>query len=171
MGGSTVRLSPHTIDELKKLANGVGKIEESYGVKDEAATDRKLIGLIKVGLENKIITDETGTIFYASRSVCKLLGYNQQELVGKQITTLIPERMRPLHSSKFLEAVKKAKDRKGKPPIEGEDHVHIDCNALTKQGQEIPLSVKAKIIEDDGAFFGTGTFTLLDQKPAKDPSP
>jgi PAS domain S-box-containing protein len=46
-----------------------------------------------------IITDSSGTILYANGQVVALFGYSDDELIGKPVEMLLPERFRQSHPS------------------------------------------------------------------------
>ena len=46
-----------------------------------------------------IVTGQDGVIQFANAETSRMFGYQQQELVGQSIDTLVPTRLRPTHRS------------------------------------------------------------------------
>src|SRR5438034_2236166 len=77
--------------------------------------------------------DERSRIQYMNDAAAKLFGYSQDELLGHELTEVMPERFRPRHLSAFRKYLET-----------GEKHVPwqgIEFAGLHKAGHEIPIEV------------------------------
>jgi len=68
------------------------KVEEA--LRTSEATARLLLNTAPDGV---VITDKTGVIAHANAQIASLFGYQPDEILGKQIEVLIPERFHDLH--------------------------------------------------------------------------
>jgi two-component system cell cycle sensor histidine kinase/response regulator CckA len=136
--GRPVGLRGVTIDitERKHAEEALRESEERYRVVAETATD-------------VIITiDDHSTILFANRAVERVFGYALPELLGNQITILMPEYLRHVHKaavSRYIET--------GRKHINWES---VQLNGLHKSGREIPLELSFGEFSKDGRRFFTG---------------
>ena len=93
------------------------------------------------------ILDERGIIIYANQALCKLLGFNEDELIGKSVFDLYPEKDR--QKAEKLLAERKA----------GRDSRYETC-FITKTGQELIVEVSAVPILDEKGEF-KASFTII----------
>ncbi|MDT5122162.1 MAG: two-component system, cell cycle sensor histidine kinase and response regulator CckA [Acidobacteriota bacterium] len=124
------------ITERKRAEEALRESEERYRVVAETATD-------------VIVTiDENSTILFANGAVERVFGYAVSELLGKQITMLMPEYLRHLHKAGFSRYVET-----------GRKHINweaVELPGLHKSGQEIPLELSFGQFSKDGKRFFTG---------------
>jgi len=80
-----------------------------------------------------VTIDEKSRIQFVNESAARIFGYSQDELLGQELTMLMPERFRPLHLRSFRRYNET-----------GEKHVpwqSIEFFGLHKNGREIPIEV------------------------------
>ncbi|HEX8757014.1 MAG TPA: PAS domain S-box protein [Steroidobacteraceae bacterium] len=87
-----------------------------------------------------VIVDSTGTIHFASRRITALCGYRPEEIVGRGIECLLPERFRQIHLSHRRNYAHNAHAR----PM----GVDLDLYALHKDGTELPVEISLSPIRD-----------------------
>lgn len=87
-----------------------------------------------------IVVDESGRIDFASREVTPLLGYSPDELLGRSIECLVPERFRDLHLAQRHHYSQNAQAR----PM----GVDLDLCARRKDGAELPVEIALSPIRD-----------------------
>jgi PAS domain S-box-containing protein len=80
-----------------------------------------------------VIVDGKGEIVSANPFLLKLFGYNQSELIGNKIETLIPQRFRKNHEKHRNGYVKHPKNR----PM----GIGFDLFGVKKDGTEFPVEV------------------------------
>ena len=90
-------------------------------------------GLIETAQDAIISIDEEGIVNIWNLSAEKIFGYSQNEIMGKSITAIIPEKYKKRHVEglkRFLET--------GQPRIIGKS---IEITGKTKEGNEIPIEL------------------------------
>ncbi len=111
-------------DESKKLTQANEKLkasEENYRIVSESASD-------------VIITiDEESRIIYVNAAAERVFGYKTEELIGNQMTMIVPERMRAAHSAEMRRYMESGQEN---IPWSG-----INLPALRRGGREIQLEV------------------------------
>jgi PAS domain S-box-containing protein len=124
------------ITQRKLAENALRESENRYRTVAETASDA-------------IITiDEDSTIHFVNSSVEEVFGYCPEELIGKNLTILMPDYMRHLHEAglrRYLET--------------GQRHLDWEATELPglhKTGREIPLEVSFGEYKKDGRHFFTG---------------
>lgn len=122
--------------ERKRAEEKLRESEESYRVVAETATD--VIATI----------DEDSTILFANRAVERVFGYAVSELLGKQITMLVPEYLRHVHKTVIGDYV-----RTGRKQINWES---VELTGLHKTGREIPIELSFGEFTRNGRRFFTG---------------
>jgi PAS domain S-box-containing protein len=108
--------------------------------------------LYAAALSNTITIGEDGNIVSTTPAADKLFGYNRDELKGRPGTVLIPERYKKAHAV--------AVDR-GFQEFNGSSKVAIipRCEGLRKDGTEISLEVRTRIITTDSGKVALARFT------------
>ncbi len=87
-----------------------------------------------------IIIDATGAILYANRQVSALFGYPHDDIVGRHIEELIPERLRARHvghRERYVASVRMRAMGEG-----------LDLFALRSNGTEFPVEISLSPIQD-----------------------
>ena len=124
------------ITERKRAEEKLRESEERYRVVAETATD-------------VILTiDEDSTILFANRAVERVFGYPTAELLGKQITMLMPECLRQVHETAIGSYV-----RTGRKHINWES---VELPGLHRTGREIPIELSFGEFKRNGRRFFTG---------------
>ena len=108
--------------------------EERYRIVVETASDAV------------ITADESGLILFANPATKKIFGYDSTELIGRPLTTLMPEFMRKLHEAGFKRYL-----------ATGQRHIYwqgTEFTGLRKNGQEFPVEVAfGEIVTESGHSF------------------
>ncbi|GMR04497.1 MAG: hypothetical protein BMS9Abin23_0395 [Thermodesulfobacteriota bacterium] len=92
-----------------------------------------------------VVIDGKEKIWGFNRTAEKIFGYSGQEILGRDVTVLMPERYRKAHS----EAVKRFVET-GKSKVAGEVR---EYEALRKDGTEFPISITMSPAEIEGGFI------------------
>ncbi len=104
-----------------------------------------LVSLFENATEGIIITNGSGSIMLVNPSAEKMFGYSREELTGKQVEVLIPDRFRPHHHelrSGFYQH-----------PSNRSMGQNRDLNGRRKDGTDIPLEVSLSHYKHEGELF------------------
>jgi PAS domain S-box-containing protein len=135
-GASTMFGIIQDITQRKVSENALRESENRYRTVAETASDA-------------IITiDENSAIHFVNSSVEDVFGYSPEEIVGKNLTILMPDYMRRLHEAGLRRYVET-----GKRHLSWEA---TELPGLHKSGREIPLEVSFGEYKKDGRHFFTG---------------
>jgi PAS domain S-box-containing protein len=95
-----------------------------------------------------IVIDESSTILFVNQSSERVFGYVREELLGKQLTLLMPDYLRALHKQalrKYLQT--------GVKHLSWES---VELPGLHKNGQEISVEISFGQFDIDGRHFFSG---------------
>ena len=97
--------------------------------------------VIRIALENApdamLIVDTAGAIRFANQTAMELFGHPHEELVGRSVEMLMPERFRTGHAVYRAEFTRDGKSR----PMGGQ---RLDLFGLRADGNEFPLAISLK---------------------------
>ena len=124
------------ITERKHAEEALSESEERYRTVAETASD----AIVSI--------DENSTILFANSATAQVFGYKPNEVVGKNLTMLMPDYMRHLHEAGLQRYV-----------ATGKRHLNWDATELPglhKDGYEIPLEVSFGEHTKAGKRYFTG---------------
>ena len=136
-----VRLLFSVLDELETVAreskqNEEAENESRFNIVAETATD----GIISI--------DDQSTIRYANPAAAQMFGYELAEMLGKNLTALMPKRLGQIHLTSL-----------GRYLATGQRHISwraIELAGLHKSGQEFPIEISFAEDIRNGRHFFTG---------------
>jgi PAS domain S-box-containing protein len=136
-----VRLLSSVLDDLETIAkdskhNEEAENESRFNILAETATD----GIISI--------DDQSTIRYVNPAAGRMFGYERAEMLEKNLTSLMPERLRPIHLTSLRRYV-----------TTGQRHISwraIELAGLHKSGQEFPIEISFAEDIRNGRHFFTG---------------
>jgi PAS domain S-box-containing protein len=137
------------ITERKRIENALRETEKRFRTLAETASDA-------------IVTiDESGRIAFVNQAVERVFGYSQREMLGAELTMLMPEYLRHLHRAGFARY-----KETGKRHISWEA---IELPGLHKNGNEIPLELSfGEFTQGDKHFFTGIARDITDRKRAEE---
>ena len=92
-----------------------------------------------------VIVDGGGVVLFASRQITALTGYLPEEVLGRPMEILMPERFRRTH---LLHRGNYSRDAHTRPM-----GVDLELFALHKDGRELPVEISLSPIGDDGRLL------------------
>jgi len=134
-----------------------------FGVTPEAsrATEQRLRVAVDSSPSGLLMTDARGGIVLVNREIERLFGYPREELLGKSVDTLVPERFRQGHGGfrgTFLADPKVRAMGAGR-----------DLYGLRKDGTEVPVEIGlTPVVTDEGMFVLASIVDISPRKKAED---
>lgn len=131
--------------ELKNLNSAIEQSEHNFKT------------ILNASLDVIFIVDKFGKQVYFNEQVEKLLGYKQNELIGKTFTKFVPKSEIP----KYLGKLKEVFINKKVNPFE--------TIAQKRNGEELPVEITGRVIKYNGKIAGLGSMRDISyRKEAED---
>jgi diguanylate cyclase (GGDEF)-like protein/PAS domain S-box-containing protein len=139
-------------DEKRLLIKYDGLIEDITGRKqaEEALRDSedKFRTIAQTAVDAIILSDSHGNILFWNKSAQRIFGYTEEEISGKPLTILMPERYRDAHQ-KGIERVHATGESKYIGSI-------TEMHGLRKAGNEFPIELSVAMWRTDKQTFYSG---------------
>ncbi|HKP47674.1 MAG TPA: GAF domain-containing protein, partial [Pyrinomonadaceae bacterium] len=103
-----------------------------------------------------ITIDESSTILFVNRAATKIFGYSSEELMGSDLTMLMPEYLRHVHRAGLTDYIET-----------GQKHISwqaVELPGLHKSGRELALELSFGESHKDGHRFFTGIARDITQR-------
>ncbi len=112
--------------------------------------------VIEASPYGKLLVDENGIIQMANPSLLTLFGYSQEELLGKSMDILLPERYREHH--------KKLREGYTQKPTLRPMGLGRDLTGRHKSGTEIPVEIGLSPVESDAGHLTLAVVTDISER-------
>ena len=144
--------------ELQAFVRLSRDLTEQKRVEDELRRSRERFqGAIESAPNSMMLVNRAGRIEMLNLQVERTFGYSRDELLGKPVEMLIPERFRRQHLKDRLFFYA---DPKTRPMGRGRD-----LNALTKDGAEFPVEIGLNLIEtEEGTMVLASIVDITERK-------
>jgi PAS domain S-box-containing protein len=109
-------------------------------------SEAKYAGLLEAAPDAMVVVNQSGEIVLLNLQAEKQFGYHRDELLGQQVTNIIPEG--------FAERILSDGTRTAAEALEQQIGTGIELNALRKNGTEFPIEIMLSPLENaDGILF------------------
>ena len=111
----------------------------------QSGSDRMFRGLVEAAPDAMVIINQDGEIILVNSQTERLFGYKREEILGKPVEMLVPERFRSKHPSLRQSYFG---DPRTRPMGAG-----LSLSALHKDGREIPVEISLSPLETEGVVL------------------
>jgi PAS domain S-box-containing protein len=139
----------HLIDLVSGVAAQLGSlVRRKQAEEGRRRSEEQLSAVAETAIDAIISTDSSGMIGYVNRSAEQVFGYSREEMMGRPLTLLMPDRFRTAHERGFARFL-----------ASGESHVigkRVELAGRRKDGGEFPLEIALSTWSDGSDVFFTG---------------
>ncbi len=140
-------LQEGTLAAMASVADGIANAIQRKRIEGALKQSEERYRLVAETANDAILTiDEKSTLLFVNRAASRIFGYEQDEMIGKSLTMLMPENLRNLHRAGQERYLKT-----------GRKHLHwdhVEVSGLHKEGHEFPIELSfGEYKKDDKHIF------------------
>ena len=109
------------------------------------AAERLFLECLEANPDAVVLVDETGEILHSNALIHEVFGYQRDELLGRPINVLIPERFRERHDGHLVNYFDHARTRRM--------GMTLELKGLCKDGREFPIDVALSPLHANGKLL------------------
>lgn len=145
------------LDTMRQVGGNLGQVVRRQRAEAaRRASEERFRALAESASDAIVTTNEDGIIVYCNETVTRIFGYRGEDLVGRPLVTLMPERYRERHREGFERFI-----RTREPQVIG---TPIELVGLRKDGTEIPVELSLGWWESDQGLFFTGVLRDITER-------
>jgi PAS domain S-box-containing protein len=124
-------------------------------------SEKQLRSILETATDAVISADSGANIIFWNKGAERIFGYSPEEIIGRQITVIMPERYRELAVKGYRRVVETGKTRMRDRAVE--------VYGLRKDGSEFPVELSlARWDTEDGVFFTSIIRDITERKQARE---